>query len=129
MVFTKPVPALALPHIGNVRVGSNPEVRGHFKIGPLCGLERTLKREMSGYRPRAVVLYDAAEPPLLANSGHKNERLKSEISQIRLYGNFLRITPNQPGLVGITDPVFALGWNAFTSFKSLSESASQSRSS
>lgn len=56
------------PLVANDRLGSNPEVRGHFKIGPLCGLERTLKREMSGYRPRAVVREGGSRLPFIATT-------------------------------------------------------------
>lgn len=39
----------------NVRLGSNPEVRGLPKFGPFCGVERTSNIGMSAYRLKAVV--------------------------------------------------------------------------
>jgi hypothetical protein len=52
-----------------VRFGSNPEVRGSLKLGPLCGVERTLKLGTSAHRTKAVVREGGAELPFIARNG------------------------------------------------------------
>ena len=51
-----------------VCLGSNSEVRSFPNLGPLCGVERTLKLRMSAYRLKAVVSTPGAELPFLAIS-------------------------------------------------------------